>query len=1598
MFSARHGSHWKDPNVLVHVRTTDRVIDGKKILFIEELQSDWHQQGRIRGYSAAENAKKRKAAEAELRAREAKANELEILRDELGLTIDARRSPLGSWRREAWEEEGADRWNAAATARDQVRKQAALLEKIRRGPVPPAPFKDTKAWTSLALKRVLQIAADGDYDGVAVTSGGAAYSIVSMPLDSAIAYYEKILPSVLRKVSGEAPRKLNPQESRSLRVAAQADEEAVEFALGSGSGGWTAATDETFSAMTILDMPKEPQKWARPRALFSPAPTPPAAPAKTGVAIEWKDGRALITAYTAPTLEDFVRVTTELMLRQLETKDLESFMQYARASEGLKDLRIEGDHFIGADAAAAEELFQQSLMKYLIRGRSPTPELAASFSFLKDLIARSARIIKQNNGEISDELLPIFDNLLKSDHTAEPALTATHEYLHKHVQGSEEAQAGSLIQDLVAEGRRRGHNLSAKGIAQQIEKAFAPGSTKREILLPEPLVGVTMKEGKPVLSIGTLTDDGRWRLTADDIEKLQLRVNERRGRAEAELRSPAIRSIADAVDEQSFTDMVDSYLSQDTSWRRIASHAWGTMFGWDAMVDLRTIPTYARHVILGGTRRVTEALGNVLTLVNTEPDSNKLWQFLSGEQVKFLNGRQAMASGTNLAQRFFKATNRWFIGGEADLDQLQAFADLVRRPQFFRANLDAKDVQDAIELGNSFLLSRNRPEWVEAILEAIRSPAAKGARDPQLRDYQMLEILMHYSGVTTRDGGTRVARDATYAQRVENYVTETGNLAVRPAETRVGSLITRPEARKSGRARVAVQVATYGMAVDVEMDWARLRVAIDEGTKDMLIASRGGSMQFTQAEAKKINKALRQLGMGENYERLLSSVGGSADINLYVPKAARKRLSEAVQLGRLNFDQDNLTALLQVMYRSLKLRWTRGLLFLRQRYFFMNTMDHFAQMAVTVGFRPAIASTSRLIAQDVITLPGVARALDIYKRLGGSPEAAENVRRTLQALGDDAAHAVGRLLGHGKYRLEVNPIIEGGTALMRIGGDFYSGKTIRQIAVEEGIFASFDTSGLERTIERLIAQMRDDPALTRRLRQLLDDLSEATTETAEAWGERERLGAMVSLMEMGLPPRQAARLTIDALYDYAGSMSKIDRHWIINVLFPFWAFQKNANRHTVNMMFSPWGAYRMSIIRHGQQYGFEVMSYAWYASIYDPYGVAVDSMPEDLQQSYYALRQVLEFGYGPISELTDEQRADIIEAFGKPFGEFTERERSLVEHGYGGPQHVPDATRRALNYLFMGRSHLVTDDGRAYVLDDYAKKIAATHDLSVYAPYTRARPSKASRRSYTRDGLGLALPLPPTKAANDWYSTVSLLYPEHPYIEVFIPEPTMYAGMRHVGSMLAAYTNLAVEATSMGAGLVTGEESPGTGFIATKGALRQVVEPERAVGAELLVENAAPKRLHPVTASIVNQVFGPGVAMNFPPKADPRAASALNQLPEGQREFAAAYFGPEERWYLPGGSLGVIFELTPGLAELNSALLAQASSTEEDWAVLAQQLAVPLAGPGERPLESAYGTQGEIVAALRAILGVQTTETIPGKTPISEQTRPTPFRSTSPPK
>ena len=124
-------SHWDQANVLAHIRVNDRTdADGKRVLFVEELQSDWGQEGKKKGF---------------------KGKTQEDAKQFFGIS-------------------DAD-WEKASDA-DREAYRLEMVEAKGRDIIPAAPFvTKTEGWLNLALKRVITMAVDGGYDRVAFVNG-----------------------------------------------------------------------------------------------------------------------------------------------------------------------------------------------------------------------------------------------------------------------------------------------------------------------------------------------------------------------------------------------------------------------------------------------------------------------------------------------------------------------------------------------------------------------------------------------------------------------------------------------------------------------------------------------------------------------------------------------------------------------------------------------------------------------------------------------------------------------------------------------------------------------------------------------------------------------------------------------------------------------------------------------------------------------------------------------------------------------------------------------------------------------------------------------------------------------------------------------------------------------------------------------------------------------------------------------------------------------------------------------------------------------------------------------------------------------------------
>ena len=151
-------SHWQeDPNVLAHMRVQDRKgPNGEKILHVEEIQSDWHQEGRKKGYKPDDYIEQ--------------SNALDKQFNDLG----KRRTQLLK-QAEAMPTHGAEFTSLMNEAIDitpklmQLQEQRDKMRDVINYGVPDAPFK--KNWHELAMKRLLNYAADNGYDSIAITPG-----------------------------------------------------------------------------------------------------------------------------------------------------------------------------------------------------------------------------------------------------------------------------------------------------------------------------------------------------------------------------------------------------------------------------------------------------------------------------------------------------------------------------------------------------------------------------------------------------------------------------------------------------------------------------------------------------------------------------------------------------------------------------------------------------------------------------------------------------------------------------------------------------------------------------------------------------------------------------------------------------------------------------------------------------------------------------------------------------------------------------------------------------------------------------------------------------------------------------------------------------------------------------------------------------------------------------------------------------------------------------------------------------------------------------------------------------------------------------------
>lgn len=146
-------SHWDEPNIVAHIRMNDRTVEGKKVLHLEELQSDWGQLIRKQGYKL--DPKEKEILEAGAKSVDEKL--IAAKRDDIMGNPDLKT--------------GLDQAIKDKIITQKEADDYLKLTQNEHSTTPNMPFK--KNWDELALKRMLHKAATEGYHGLSWTPGEA---------------------------------------------------------------------------------------------------------------------------------------------------------------------------------------------------------------------------------------------------------------------------------------------------------------------------------------------------------------------------------------------------------------------------------------------------------------------------------------------------------------------------------------------------------------------------------------------------------------------------------------------------------------------------------------------------------------------------------------------------------------------------------------------------------------------------------------------------------------------------------------------------------------------------------------------------------------------------------------------------------------------------------------------------------------------------------------------------------------------------------------------------------------------------------------------------------------------------------------------------------------------------------------------------------------------------------------------------------------------------------------------------------------------------------------------------------------------------------
>lgn len=1223
-----------------------------------------------------------------------------------------------------------------------------------------------------------------------------------------------------------------------------------------------------------------------------------------------------------------------------------------------------------ADINRAEELFADAFEAYMAKGKAPESRLQTLFERMKDVFAKVYRTLTKSavNSDIDPEVKAVFDRLFSAVPDKQPE--STFDIIMRHTFNNKGLESEGALTAIASEAKRLGlPGATVEILAKKISQAAKAQGTnwEKEVILEFPVEVLGKK---------------KW--TGKDVLRASERIQSRRNEFAM---APLKQALFGAPEETKATEQIYTALEEReegklaTGTRFMARSLAKSVIGGDIVFEngLRNLVPEIRRDLDTMPRIIGQAISDTISVLNqtiSSGDNQFLYKFLAGDEaLAYTSGRRVISSGHEFISGFLDMfRNAAAALSEEELAALQRFAQAINtkpdvqnllRSQYRSEDLTRMLYPELNELGDTETIRRAMRQKTElfsqainkfrnlktaddsevgsALAKALKGITKEGAQ-ANINQYRFTETLLYLSGVTSREGQMFVGVNKAYDN---TQVQQAARILIEDTQKIFGSADDQLAAR-----RLSIIVGAYGSAARAKAELAGLGLVL---TKEEAAAYRNWTLGYgvTPEMRVKLEAVMRKFGANTKFEA--DTILGA---NVYIPEQARKRIAD--MLGKAQFNEQRLTPVGDIFlaaYAYTKKRMTRGNFLIRQRYFMVNTIDHFFQMSLIVGYAPAFQSMSRVALQNVMAslagqgLETLARTATYVSGGRLSPAWIEKFRDLLSRGGDKTAYWLRRMVSDSKYRLEVNDVLEGRNLPIVIGGHVTTGKRLREIFVAEGVFEAYNTRRLGQVVRKegmailedgngiFDAGLRDgtlagnSATAWAKVRGAAEDIifgeMRIVDDLGDAWAERERVGAAITLIENGYEPRLACRLTIDALYDYGQSMTKMDRNWLVGLIFPFWAFQKNANQQFINVLATPYGAYRMMVLKRFRDRGGDLLTELYYDEVGGELGLDVKQMPQDMQDMYYAVMTKAHEVYG------DE---------------------------------IPDDAKVALRMLLTNRDSEIID-GKVYELNaDLIQKINSGGIAGVggagMSDYLLPRPNRSGLPSYLRDRPGILMAQRRTAEVRV-FSALNGRNDESYFL--MMPEASFETAMKHTATVLSTallmggYTATIAEGVVGGpmdaVGLPTPKEMLGLNEKGLQGvdvlqAIKPVIDLERSPVAGpiigLYAQRGYPQRVHPFIAKYM-QNFSDVPILRVPAKMDPFENEDfvldLGQLDEnGKPKDITQILGEDymrtvqelnsknidlrdmstlkaERFYLPPGGYSIAFENFPFLGEFNKELL-----------------------------------------------------------------------------